>query len=144
MSFPIIFVILLICFWSIFGYMFLKNVFQTQTKYIYFVVPSYSVFFYSDLQVCCNEPLFLFVLPYNPACAWFTTFFCNRYWILRIVFGTLTVFIDHFRQYLRIPVVMFHYLFVLNYFICLHFGYAIQDPPMLFASVYSFQSIFLN
>ena len=113
-------------------------------KYIYFVVPSYSVFFYSDLQVCCNEPLFLFVLPYNPACAWFTTFFCNRYWILRIVFGTLTVFIDHFRQYLRIPVVMFHYLFVLNYFICLHFGYAIQDPPMLFASgmTYQFKAVF--
>ena len=32
MSFPIICVILLICFWSIFGYMFLKNVFQTQTQ----------------------------------------------------------------------------------------------------------------
>ncbi|KAL3027344.1 hypothetical protein AAZX31_03G047000 [Glycine max] len=62
---------------------------KQKPKYIYFVMPSYSVFFYSDLQVCCNDPLFLFLLPYNPPRARFTTYFCNRYLILRIVFGTL-------------------------------------------------------
>lgn len=32
-------------------------------------------FFYSSSLVCCNKPLFLFVLPLNPASASFNTFF---------------------------------------------------------------------
>ncbi|KAL2998423.1 hypothetical protein AAZX31_09G097800 [Glycine max] len=39
---------------------------------------------------------------------------------------------------------MSHYLFALNYFIYLHFGYAIQDSPMLFTfgMTYQFKVVF--